>query len=58
MAVAFKGEKVASKEMRKHLACYPRLRGAARMRIISSCPDGASLSRRWRLSVPSALVKM
>ena len=47
MAVAFKGEKVASKEMRKHLAWDIRgLRGAARMReVINSCPDSASLRR-------------
>ena len=47
LAVAFKCEKVASKEMRKHLAWYIRgLRGAARMReVINSCPDSASLRR-------------
>lgn len=45
MAVEFKGEKVASREMRKHLAWYIRgLRGSSRMReIINSAPDVGSL---------------
>jgi tRNA-dihydrouridine synthase B len=45
MSAAFKGEKVASREMRKHLAWYIRgLRGSARMReVINSASSVDSL---------------
>lgn len=47
MAVEFKGEKVASREMRKHLAWYIRgLRGSSRMReLINSTADSRGLRR-------------